>query len=173
MFDKEYTFKGKHAQYVKDLVDDDKAKLFNRNLDVYILAPIIGLLYGRKADIDSGEITTKIFTDQLLKEQTKLKFIYRLVMLLDQSDPDLIPEMKIDRAFRQDTDEQALQKNMKIYESYVLGGVEYLHEKLFEDKFDHEEYLDALYQFVEEFNQDLMNQTSIEDISEIIRNLTN
>lgn len=85
MFDREYSFRGKHAQYVKDLVDKDKAGLFNRNIDVYILAPIIGYLYGRKAKEDTGELTTKIFAEQLHKEQIKLKFIYRLIMLLDDT----------------------------------------------------------------------------------------
>ena len=56
MFDSQYRFYGKHAQEVSLLTNvfDNvgKGKLFNRNLDVYINAPIIGFLYGRITDED-------------------------------------------------------------------------------------------------------------------------
>ena len=45
MFDKEYSFRGKHAEYVVKLTaeyDDKHHKLFNTNYDVYAIAPIIG-----------------------------------------------------------------------------------------------------------------------------------
>lgn len=46
MFDKEYSFKGSHAEKVNRLTAkfDDKNQLFKRNLDVYIMAPIVGFL---------------------------------------------------------------------------------------------------------------------------------
>ena len=55
MFDKEYSFRGKHAEYVVKLTaeyDDKHHKLFNTNYDVYAIAPIIGFLYQRKAELD-------------------------------------------------------------------------------------------------------------------------
>lgn len=168
MFDREYSFRGKHAQYVKDLVDNDKAGLFNRNVDVYIIAPIIGFLNGRTAKSESGDLTTKIFSDQLHREQNKLKFIYRLIMLLDDKDNQLSSNDKIDRAFRSDNNEEALSKNMEIYEAYVLGGVEHLHEKLFEDKIDVDDFLHGMFEFVKEFKQDLSMREEDQDIYDII-----
>ena len=57
MFDKQYRFRGKHAAFVSDLTQqfdaESKAQLFRRNLDVLINAPLIGFLYGRKAEPDS------------------------------------------------------------------------------------------------------------------------
>ena len=52
MFDKEYLFRGRHAERVNILTAkfDDSTKLFERNFDVYIMAPIVGFLYGRKAE---------------------------------------------------------------------------------------------------------------------------
>ena len=51
MFDKQYRFKGRHALRVDQLtgVFDElsKAKLIDRNVDVYANAPLIGFLYGR------------------------------------------------------------------------------------------------------------------------------
>lgn len=81
-FDREYVFKGKHAQYVIEL----KNAIFARNIDVLILAPIMGLVYNRKAMIDNSEefanTTTKIFAEQMTSENEKILFNYRLCMLL-------------------------------------------------------------------------------------------
>lgn len=87
MFDKEYSFRGKHAEYVVKLTaeyDDKHHKLFNTNYDVYAIAPIIGFLYQRKAELDKTGDATKIFPDKLIKEQQNLLFNYRLIMLLDR-----------------------------------------------------------------------------------------
>ena len=49
MFDKQYRFKGRHALRVDKLTEvfDElsKAKLIDRNVDVYANAPLIGFLY--------------------------------------------------------------------------------------------------------------------------------
>ena len=66
MFDKEYSFRGSHAEKVIKLTavfDNNKNKLFNRNLDVYLIAPIVGFLYNRKADLDRSGESTKIFPE--------------------------------------------------------------------------------------------------------------
>ena len=70
MFDKEYSFRGSHAEKVTQLTAEfDKSgnKLFARNYDVYLLAPIVGFLYNRKAEIDKENDKiikpTKIFPD--------------------------------------------------------------------------------------------------------------
>ena len=72
MFDKEYSFRGKHCDYVIKLTaeyDGKRHKLFPTNYDVYEIAPIIGFLYGRQAELDKSGDATKIFPDKLLKEQ--------------------------------------------------------------------------------------------------------
>ena len=50
MFERDYNFKGKHANIVTQLTteidSDTKFKLFERNIDVLIIAPIVGYLYG-------------------------------------------------------------------------------------------------------------------------------
>ena len=52
MFDKEYVFYGKHADIVKKLTSpltsNIKKKLFENNIDVYVVAPLIGYLYNEK-----------------------------------------------------------------------------------------------------------------------------
>jgi hypothetical protein len=164
LFDREYSFKGRHATYVKNLVDS--SSLFNRHIDVYILAPIVGFLNGRIGEVDKGDVTAKIFTDVLIKEQTKLKFIYRLIMLLDDRLIELSTEQKLERAFKEEDNED----NSKIFESYVLGGVEYLYEMLFVEKYQPDEFINSLFEFVDNFNDDLLSNHSTEELEDILKN---
>lgn len=146
MFDKEYSFRGKHAEYVVKLTaeyDDKHHKLFNTNYDVYAVAPIIGFLYQRKAELDKTGDATKIFPDKLIKEQQNLLFNYRLIMLLDEKhEPDF--NERINKAFRYYGQEKAI-PDEELYENYVRGGVEVLFEKLIEPARSAEDYLTNLY----------------------------
>lgn len=156
MFDKEYSFKGKHADYVDKLTTildtETSLKIFNRNLDVYIFSPLVGLVYGRKASIDnSSDNTTKIFTDQLLKEQLTLNYNYRLVMLVDQN-KSLSIEDRLNKAFKYDNAVEKRITGDDLFNSYVLGGVEILYEKIIENANDIDEYLINVYKFMSEFN---------------------
>ena len=75
-----------------------KAKLFERNLDVYINAPLIGFLYRRKGIKDTnGEISPQnIFPEQMINVSDRLKYILRLIVLLDSEyEPD--EEKRIDK----------------------------------------------------------------------------
>ncbi len=130
MFNKEYVFKGKHAKYVMEL----KEALFNTNADVLILAPVIGLVYNRKSSIDTSKefsnITTKVFSDKMIAENEKILFNYRLCMLLSD---EFDGEEKVDNAFRyyieDDLEHKSIfERNIKLYNSYILGGVEVLYE---------------------------------------------
>lgn len=84
MFDKQYRFTGSHAEKVNALTaifdEDSKSKLFERNLDVYINAPLIGFLFRRKAVKDTnGDISPQnIFPEQMINASDKLKYILRL-----------------------------------------------------------------------------------------------
>ncbi|MGI6448875.1 MAG: hypothetical protein ACOX3R_00865 [Desulfitobacteriia bacterium] len=169
MFDKEYSFRGIHAEKVIKLTAkfDKDNQLFARNFDVYMVAPIIGFLYGRKADLDKGIETTKIFSDILIREQPNLKFNYRLIMLLDKdSEPDL--EERINKAFRYYGSEKA-QADEQLYEQYVRGGVDVLYEKLVETAKNSDDYLKNLYDFLEEFDERYNQAVSIDSILDLCR----
>ena len=100
MFDKQYRFHGKHALYVDKLTavfdDKSKAKLFERNIDVYINAPLIGFLYRRMAETDNTKnpatqqvYNQNIMGDRVIYSQDDLMFNFRLIMLLDTKyEPD-------------------------------------------------------------------------------------
>jgi len=154
LFRGDYSFRGIHAEKVNELTaefDEHKNKLFNRNLDVYLLAPLVGFLYGRKAELDSTGKTTNILYDAMSREVSTLWFNYRLIILLDkENEPDI--EKRIDKAFRQYSTEQAT-NDENLYEAYVRGGVEILHEKLCSNVSSSDSYLVNLYEFIEEFEK--------------------
>lgn len=172
MFEREYTFKGKHAVYVKALNE----VLFPRYIDVYIIAPIVCLYYNRTASIDGNQDeTAKIFAEQLVAEKKRLEFAYRLVILCDKNflkDESL--EERIKRAFS--TDENIINENMRIFDEYVLGGVEVLYEKIIgEDKEDKDEYMGKFIEFINDFaggfmiygmDNELTDSTLIKEILE-------
>lgn len=170
MFDKEYSFRGSHAEKVNKLTaqfDKNRNKLFNRNLDVYMVAPIIGFLYKRKADLDKGAETTKIFPEQLINERNNMLFTYRLILLLDKEhEPDF--NERINKAFRYYGNEKAL-PDETLYEQYVRGGVDVLYEKLLVTVNTEDDYLKNLYDFVEEFDERYNQAVSTDSILDLCR----
>ncbi|WP_314537167.1 hypothetical protein [uncultured Selenomonas sp.] len=152
MFDKQYRFMGKHAEKVNALTavfdEASKAKLFERNLDVYINAPLIGFLYRCKAEKDTTASISpqNIFPEQMMNAADRLKYILRLIILLDKEyEPD--ESVRMDRAFRYFGREEEL----ALFDRYVLGGVDVLYEKLIEGDGAPSEYVNRLYEFLEEF----------------------
>ena len=178
MFDKEYTFKGSHARKVSALTYnyDETLKsglhIFETNLDVYLNAPVIGFLYGRKADIDNtrnpdrNEVyTTKIFGDKMISSQTQLLFNYRLIMLLDKAyEPDI--QKRITKAFRK-TGENAA--DIELYESYVRGGIDVLYEKILDGAESNHEIIDRLIEFIQDFQDRFNRDIDMNKISEMCR----
>lgn len=170
MFDKEYSFKGTHAEKVIKLTSDFDSKgnkLFSRNLDVYLLAPIVGFLYGVKAELDKNDINTKIFPDIMMKNKDDLLFNYRLIILLDKNhEKDL--EKRINKAFRFYGSDNSKDDEI-LFESYVRGGVDKLYEKLIENSPNTDYYLRNLFNFIDEIEERYNSVISLESISDLCR----
>ncbi|MBP7174625.1 MAG: hypothetical protein KBA53_00210 [Thermoclostridium sp.] len=153
MFERDYELKGKHATYTKYL--RDTAGLFVRFIDVYMVAAVIGFLHGRRAERDTGgNDAAKMFADLFIVERDKLEFIYRLIMLLDTT-TGLTADQRVDRAFRDDTNEEAMKRNMLLFNSYVLGGMEILYEKFSTNCTTSDDYINALFVYVTGFKNEL------------------
>ena len=169
MFDKQYRFRGRHALRVDALTsifdNVSKARIFERNVDVYTNAPLVGFLYGRKSDLDDTKNpeTNQIYNqnvmgDRVIYSQEELLFNFRLIMLLDEEyEPD--EDKRIDKAFRHTGDNPADEER---FDSYVRGGIDVLYEKLIESANSPDEYVLRLYDFVEEF-YDRFNSTITSD----------
>ena len=168
LFKGDYSFRGTHADKVIELTapfNEKGNKLFIRNLDVYLLAPIVGFLYGRKAEIDATGKTTNILYDAMSKEITALWFNYRLIMLLDKNNESDFNQ-RVEKAFRYYDSEQA-KTDEELYECYVRGGVDILYEKLISSANAPEDYLKNLYEFLEEFEEKYGQ--SAEDILNLVQ----
>lgn len=168
MFNRDYVFKGKHAKYVKRLTDiyneEYKLKVFNTNIEVYLLASIVGVLYKNNTGVDTTDsFNSKIFAQTMMSYSEEIKYNYRIVLLLDNKyEPD--KDKRIDKAFRY-MDTEKGKKDYELYDGYVRGGVEVLYEHIIKNTNNEEEYLDNLIEFINEF-QEKYNRIFSEDKTE-------
>ena len=178
MFDKEYSFKGIHALRVEMLTAnlDENVKgglrLFARNFDVYMDAPLVGFLFNRKAEIDNtrnpntNEVyTTKIFGDILIQNKLDLEFNYRLIMLLDDK-AEKDANLRISKAFRRMGENY---QDTQLYESYVRGGVDVLYEILIDGAREPRDYIEKLSEFVNDFQDRFNEKINIDEVMKLCR----
>ena len=151
IFNQPYFFRGAHAEKLIALMsqfgDSASIKMFQRNVDVFMVAPIIGFIYGRKAELNNGQLDRTINFAQMVSCKNDILFNYRLVMLLDKEyEPD--SSKRLDKAFRYFCTPKA-EQDEKRYEEYMRGGIEILYEKLIQPG---NNYSKNLIDFLEEFN---------------------
>lgn len=156
MFDNEYSFKGSHAVKVSKLTakfPQSGNSLFKRNIDIFVLAPIVGMLYNRKSDTDSGNETTKIFPGQFTNHHNDVYFSYRLIMLSAQKEKCSINE-RVNKAFNGEA-YGTLEEDFKIFEKYLLGGIDVIYEKLIEkdNPSSEDDYISNLNNFLAEIHE--------------------
>ena len=167
MFDKQYKFTGTHADMVdkltKVLDEAYKVTLFEYKYDVYINAPLIGYLFNHKGTKNNikDQKDVSIFAEQMIGISDQLKYILRLILLLDKNyEPD--EEKRLDKAFRKLGQEP---KDLELFDAYLLGGVEVLYKALVATPVtDTVEYINRMYEFVEEFNMRFNSQITNKDI---------
>ena len=178
MFYTDYTFKGKHANIVTQLTaeidSETKFKLFNRNIDVLIIAPIIGLLYGvTDTRDDSGQVIVenikKINYQQMSSESYILNYNYTLVMLLHDKNKVSIEE-RLNRAFKYTKGSPEREECDKIFESYVLGGINKLKEKLLDGAVQVDDYINNIFNFISEYDERYNKDIKEEDIINMCTN---
>lgn len=157
MFEEQYRFYGKHADMVNELTNvfEDKlnTKVFNSNIELLLVAPLVGFVYQKKAERDRSDgaasNTESIFPPELIKRQKALEYNVKLILLLDKKyEPD--ETKRIDKAFRYFGNNN---EDYELFQSYVLGGVEVLHEKLIEDSNSPNDYVNKICDFLEDFDQ--------------------
>ena len=91
---------------------------------------------------------------ELAQKRPTLTYIYRLIMLLEQTDGFEIKDYQ-DRTFRDDADESSekLLSNMEMFNSYALGGLEILYDK-FKDCKSKKDTVNTLNEFLLDFYSD-------------------
>lgn len=172
IFRQQVRFYGKHGVYLEALTPDkEKSKdeelleierckfLFDTVVDIYIVAPLIGFSYHRKAPKDGNEVTKNIMEGALSSHHDRLVFSYELLMVLDkESEPDL--NERIRRAFRS-TDELVSQ-GLEVFNDYARGGIEVLYEKLIDGAATPEDLLRNTMDFVGDWQDSFISEPPAE-----------
>ena len=125
MFESDYTIYGKHATYIKYLVND--AKAFKRYIDVYMAGAALGALYKRQAEqtdsTDRARIYSDAFNTEHVKcnelfpeERTNICFRYR-----DKLDENAVPPVSQEEV-------NIMKEALALFNAYVLGGIELLYD---------------------------------------------
>lgn len=173
MFENDYTINGKHATYLKYLVNE--AKVFLRYIDVFMNAALVGFLYGRSEQRDtSSQDRARIYADAFSTEKRQCDFIYRLIMLLDNND-NLTHTERLDRAFRNDTqlntDETKAKHyiDMQMFYSYVFGGIEVLYEQFTSGASNREDYINKIYDITANFKEEIEGISYEDKLKELVK----
>ena len=138
MFESDYTIYGKHATYIKYLVND--AKAFKRYIDVYMAGAALGALYERQAEQTDSTDRARIYSDAFNTEHGKCNELFRTVVLADTTKSWTSEErVNICFRYRDKLDENAvppvsekevatMKEALKLFNAYVLGGIEILYD---------------------------------------------
>lgn len=158
MFDRDYLIKGKHASYAKFLrrpmKDEKTAGVFDTIIQIYNIAPLIGLAYNRKAEVDNSiKDSVRIFSDAFKEPYDDLMLVYRLVVLSDES-LKLSEDEKVQRLFKYQDNEEMIKENMDLYHQYMRGGIEWLYENIAENGTSDGDYLENLIETVQTYRDD-------------------
>ncbi len=155
LFSNEIEFTGKYATYARFLKDE--AKLVNTLREAYVIGAIVGFLNNKTETEDNEEKVqpASVLPSEVIKRRADLRHIYRIIMLLKEEEGYSIDDYK-NRAFKDDNEDNSDQykENMKIFNDYACGGVEYLYNR-FVDCQDTDEVIDTLYDFIQEFSTDI------------------
>lgn len=173
MFQKNITFHGKHADYLRRLAPSriaganftQRQTIFLSNLDVVLAASIIGFVYNRKTvrDKDGDIPPNNILLEQLTTIQDQLELNYRLIMVLDNQ-TELSKEERINKAFRYDRNEEKRKPGDEVFWAYLRGGIEVLYEKLLEGSTSTDEDIQKTYDFITEYSKVFGENISMDDI---------
>lgn len=153
LISKDFNFNGKHALMVDKL---QQSGLFEYLWQIFVAAPLVGYIYKRKGEPDTGEKKT-IFLGQLTPRYEIIHFIYKLILLADNINEES-PEERIKKAFM-NIDTESAKPDEHLFLLYLLGGVEILHEKLIENSSD---IMNNLKNFLEEIH--LPDESMVEEM---------
>lgn len=145
----EHRFYGTHAIKADELKERG---FFSRLIDILAVAPVVGFEYGRRAEKSTQDDFDKaMFLSQLKKVDAQLELNYKTIILLDK-EYENSEEERFKKAF-QTSPEQRSPEDLERYESYVRGGIDFLHEKLIGSGNTDYERLIEMHEFVESFSE--------------------
>ena len=105
-------------------------------------------------------------TEQVMSMGDELAFNFCLIMLLDtEYEPD--EDKRVDKAFRFVGKDPADEER---FDEYVRGGVDVLYEKLIEGGGDPEDYVNRLYDFLEDIEERYNKELDLNELMNLCVN---
>ena len=123
---------GRHADLVDRLWKQNQIKesYIKRLVDIYMIAPIIGIRMQRSVPEDrASDHKRQIPLEQINPNLTTLDAIMKIIILLDETSGKSEKE-RIDLAFRGPQSEAEYSRTKELFNSYLRGGIETLYEEL-------------------------------------------
>ena len=179
MFDGDYNITGRHATYVKYLVND--AKAFNRYIDVYMTAAVIGALNGKRAAVDGSSDRARIYADAFSHEHDKCMEIFRTIILAESSKEwngdertnicFRFRDAKLENAPTEVSDDEiaTMKEALDLFHEYVRGGIEILYELFFSASITMEDSIDYAYKTVFDQNTRLESSEGNIDLAQLLK----
>lgn len=171
MYKDNYKFNGVHALKVKKMnstFSNGTPICFETYYDIFVLAPIIGFVKKRSSIVDYTKneegtvIRASVPLNVLISNKDHIDFVYKLIMLLDVDyEPSL--DERIKKAFSG----YITKEDFKRFESYLLGGVDFLYEELIEKANSMAtvlDYADNIKEFVDDFYNLYNEDINIENL---------
>lgn len=166
MFNKPFEITGKHARIIKTYSPDNTAKdrivfskpdirnkqiefnIFGTFIYCYTLAAMVGIVEGRKAEVDKSEkYEVTIFLDIIQNYSSLLKRIVHFMILCHHN--DLTVDGRIKKAFKSEQDDEIELE----FHAYARGGLEIIDE-YFQECQTAEDVIYHLYSFINDFSLD-------------------
>lgn len=145
-FKKPVNITGKHANMAEKMWEQNHPEngFFNRLIDLYRIAAVVGFRMNRTAEVDhSGEEKKTIFLEQIVKEKDNLEFLLQMMLLLESIEKGLTKEEAVKKAFQDPETWDDFMHAQNLFHAYALGGIEELFERLVRRTVDiGEEYID-------------------------------
>lgn len=130
-FEEDVIFSGKHSRYIDDLWEQNIiSNSFIKTLyELYEIAAVIGLRMKNPKPLDNSEGRRALQVAQMMKQKKVLNNIMKMIILLEETTERTTKE-KIEIAFVGATTQDDFIKNVELFNSYVRGGIEILHQEL-------------------------------------------
>lgn len=165
IFSSTYLFHGKHASMARELVDKTGNKLFESYIDLFINAAMVGIALHKKGTKEKGnENTTKIPFEVINKRMSKIWLLVQLAVLTD-SDLDLAQDDRLEALYRH---ADLSPEYITLFESFMLGGLEFLHEGLYTVGASELQQVTNIGMFLDNMNGD--SSINSEEIIDLVRN---
>lgn len=182
MFENDITISGEHATKLKYITEE--LEVFPRYIDVYMVAALVGSLNKKTSTKNTNSADrARIYADVMIKENAKIKRIFRTIILADKT-KNWSNEEKINICFKYRekkneskylpvTEEEniKMKEALDLFDSYVLAGIDILYNEFTNGKtvLSVDEVIDEEYQMVKAQKITIEAKDKTYDDSQLLR----